>query len=127
MGGVNRLIRKEFASMLRPGGPPRFPGGSTMERELWPPLYRLVSEVAAAVRQKGVTYQPGVVVAVLLWAALHDRPVAWACDGRHWDTPLRPVSLPSPATMSRRLDDVAVAVVLRGTEDRLRGSRGPDL
>ena len=49
-----------------------------MERELWPPLYRLLQEVAATVRQKDVTYQPSIVVAVLLWAALHDRPIKWA-------------------------------------------------
>jgi hypothetical protein len=98
-----------------------------MERELWPPLYRLLQEVAATVRQKGVTYQPGLVVAVLLWAALHDRPMKWACDPRNWDTRLRPLALPSPATMSRRLDEIAVAVILRALEDRLRQSRPPEL
>jgi hypothetical protein len=98
-----------------------------MERELWPPLYRLLSEVAATVRQKGVCYQPGLIVAVLLRAALHDRPIAWACRRRNWDTPLRPRRLPSPATMSRRLRGLAVAAVLRGLEDRLRQADAPDL
>jgi hypothetical protein len=98
-----------------------------MERELWPPLYRLLREVAATVRQKDVTYQPGLIVAVLLWAALHDRPVGWACDPKNWDARLRPVALPSPSTMSRRLGDIAVAVILRALEDRLRESRPPDL
>ena len=96
-----------------------------MERELWPPLYRLLQEVAAAVRQKDVTFQPGIVVAVLLWAALHDRPMSWACDERNWDTQLRPFRLPSPSTMSRRLDDIAVGAVLRAMEDRLREAAGP--
>jgi hypothetical protein len=98
-----------------------------MERELWPPLYRLVTEVAASVRQKGVTYQPGVIALVLLWAALHDRPLEWACDERNWGTRLRPFALPSRSTMSRRLNDIAVAVVLRRVEDRLRESRPPGL
>lgn len=98
-----------------------------MERELWPPLYRLVTEVAASVRQKDVTYQPGVIATVFLWAALHDRPTEWACDRRNWDTRLRPFALPSPSTMSRRLDDIAVGVVLRHVEDRLREARPPGL
>jgi hypothetical protein len=98
-----------------------------MERELWPPLYHLVTEVAASVRQKGVRFQPGLIVTVFFWAALHDRPVEWACDWRNWNTRLRPFTLPSPSTMSRRLNDIAVAVILRQIEDRLRESRPPDL
>jgi DDE family transposase len=99
-----------------------------MERELWPRLYHLVEEVGAAVRQKGVTYQPALIVLILLWAALHDRPVEWACDGRNWSTTtLRPIALPAPSTMSRRLRSVAVAVVLRALEERLRAARPPAL
>ena len=98
-----------------------------MERELWPPLYRLVQEVSATVRQKDVTYQPGIIVAVLLWAALHDRPMEWACEVKNWNTRLRPCRLPSASTMSRRLGDISVAVILRAIEDRLREARPPDL
>ena len=99
-----------------------------MERELWPPLYRLLHQVAATVRQKNVHFQPGTIVAVLLWAALHDRPIAWACQPRHWSTTtLRPPELPSPSTMSRRAGSLAVAAVLRGLEDRLREAGTPDL
>ncbi len=72
-----------------------------MERELWPSLYRLLREVGDAFRQSDVTYQPWVVVAVLLWAALHDRSRGWACQLRHWSTTRRrPGRLPSEATIS---------------------------
>jgi len=37
-----------------------------MERELWPPLYRLLREVGKHHRQQYVQYQPWVVVAVRL-------------------------------------------------------------
>jgi len=47
-----------------------------MERELWPPLYRTIQEVAKDFSQKYVSYQPWVLVAVPLWAALHDRPMS---------------------------------------------------
>jgi hypothetical protein len=92
-----------------------------MERELWPPLYQLLREVGRDFHQKYVQYQPWVLAAVLLWAALHDRPLSWACRPQHWSTTrLRPPRLPSPATLSRRLDGVGVGLLLRAVEQRLR-------
>jgi hypothetical protein len=97
-----------------------------MERELWPPLYHLLRQTANDFSQKYVQYQPGVLVAVMLWAALHDRPVSWACQRRHWSTTtLRPRRLPSPATMSRRIDGAAVGLLWRALEQRLRDSGEP--
>ncbi len=99
-----------------------------MERELWPPLYRLVRQVARDFSQQYVSYQPWVLVAVLLWAALHDRPRSWACQRRHWSaTTLRPGRLPSAATLSRRLDGVAVGLFWRAVEDRVRAAGDPAL
>jgi hypothetical protein len=40
-----------------------------MERELWPPLYRLLREVGKDFRQKYIHYPPWTLVAVMLWAA----------------------------------------------------------
>src|SRR5262249_55576589 len=63
-----------------------------------------------------------------LWAALHDRPVSWACDPRHWDTTdLRPRIIPSERTMSRRVDGVATGIFWRALEQRLRHSDQPAL
>jgi len=99
-----------------------------MERELWPLLYRLVRETAKDFSQKYVQMQPWVLVAVMLWAALHDRPVSWACQRRHWSTTtLRPCRLPSASTMSRRIDSVGVALFWRALEQRLRDSAQPAL
>jgi hypothetical protein len=92
-----------------------------MERELGPPLYYALRAVAQRFRQKYVSYQPWVLVAVLLWAALHDRPLAWACPARHWSTTkLRPPRLPHRTTLSRRLDGLAVGAFLRELEQYLR-------
>src|SRR5215470_12601368 len=99
-----------------------------MERELRPLLYRHVKEVAKGFHQKYVQMQPWVLVAVLLWAALHDRPVSWACQSRHWSTTtLRPTRLPSASTISRRVDAVAAGLFWHELERRLRGSGQPAL
>jgi hypothetical protein len=98
-------------------------GDSIMERELWCELYRAVVEVGKVVRQKGVRYQPWVIALVYLWAALHERHVAWACEAPHWSTTrLRPLAIPSPATMSRRTYSQAMAVFWRRLEEQLRGT-----
>jgi hypothetical protein len=75
-----------------------------------------------------VRYQPWVLAAVLLRAALHDRPLNWACDRRNCKgTRLRPWGLPWPSTLSRRLDGVGVGWLLRALEQRLRASAEPRL
>lgn len=91
-----------------------------MERELWPLLYRTVREVARGFSQKYVQIPGWVLLLTMLWAALHDRPVSWACDSANWHTRLRPSRLPSNATMSRRVDKVAVGLLWRAVEQRLR-------
>lgn len=99
-----------------------------MERELWPVLYRLLRETAKDFHQKYVQIPGWVVLAVMLWAAVHDRPVSWACQPRHWSTTTRrPWRLPSPATMSRRIDSVGVGLLWRALEQRLRDSGPPAL
>jgi hypothetical protein len=99
-----------------------------MERELWPPLYHLLLNTAKDFHQKYVQYQPWVIVAIMLWAALHDRPVSWACQPRHWSTTtLRPTRLPSAATISRRVDSVGVGLFWHELERRLRDGDQPAL
>lgn len=92
-----------------------------MERELWPLLYRILREVGNDFSQKNVTHQPWIIVAVLLWAAVHDRPHSWACRWRNWATTRRrPARLPAPSTLSRRLHSMAVGLLLRALEERIR-------
>jgi DDE family transposase len=99
-----------------------------MERELWPTLYRYVRLTAQEVRQKYVQIQPWIVVATMLWAALHDRPVSWACNPKNWSTTrLKPLRIPSEPTMSRRVDSVATALFWKQLEQHLRQTNAPAL
>jgi hypothetical protein len=99
-----------------------------MERELWPVLYRLVREAATGVYRRGVVYQPWALVLVFLWAALHDRPVSWACDRANWRaTRLRPPAIPSASTLSRRVGSVGVGLAWRAVGERVRATGDPAL
>jgi len=92
-----------------------------MERELWPRLYHLIMEAGASFRLSDVTFQPHIVLLVFFWAALHDRPVCWACDRRNWSTTVpMPAALPSASTMSRRLRRVDTAMLMRIVVEKIR-------
>ena len=93
-----------------------------MERELWPRIYHDLRAVARGTHHKGVHFHPWVIAAVLLWAAVHDRPVNWACDPLSWTTTrLRPAVLPSASTVSRRAKATVFAVFLNCLSARLKG------
>lgn len=99
-----------------------------MERELWPGLFHLILEVGRTLRLTDVTYQPHIIALVLFWAALHDRPVSWACNKRNWTTTtLRPATLPTASTVSRRLRRVDTAMLLRALIQRMREKADPGL
>lgn len=97
-----------------------------MERELWKVVYTRLKRVARRFDQKYVHLQPWRIAAVLLWAALHDRPVSWACDKRNWATTRKkPGRLPSEATVSRRARKTSFALFLNALARELRGAGAP--
>ena len=97
-----------------------------MERELWPLLYQTLRAAARGTHQKWVQYHPWEIAAVLLWAALHDRPVKWACDPNNWRTTrLKPEELPSPSTVSRRTKKLIFGIFLNRVASRLKGRGKP--
>jgi hypothetical protein len=74
-----------------------------MELERWADLSAAISAVGREVgRRKRDRHSTALVVRVHTWAALHDRPVSWACEPKHWTPRTRPDELPDQSTMSRR-------------------------
>jgi hypothetical protein len=74
-----------------------------MERELWWKLYLMLIILDKPAWQHAGRYPCSVILAVYLWAVLHDRPTYWACVDRNWDPCLKPERLPSQSVLSRRL------------------------
>ena len=90
-----------------------------MERELYRQLYRLTFDLARTSTTKHVVHPDRRIVMVWLWAALHDRPMAWACDRRNWPPPAAAMTLPSGSTLSRRRRRPEVRDLMRRVEAAL--------
>ncbi len=69
-------------------------------------------------------YSPRDVLAVLFWAALHDRSILWACDRRHWPGQAWRRKLPDQSTMSRRLRDPAIMPLIERVLQGLQSADG---
>jgi len=86
-----------------------------MEREHWTQLYALAQRLGKSLQDRG-RYTTALIVGVFLWAAVHDRPVSWACRRENWPQELRPRRLPSQSTMSRRLRSPSTIQLLAAIE-----------
>ena len=73
-----------------------------MERELWKLIVAALKRLPRT-RPRNAVYTDSEVLAVLLWAVLHDRPISWACARRHWPPQAWRRRLPDQSTMSRRM------------------------
>lgn len=95
-----------------------------MERERFARMRMVLMRVAAGHHDNSrCSHRDSVILLLLLWAALHRKPVSWACDPLRWPADLRPRRLPSQPTMSRRLRCHTTLELLerwlRATRDRL--------
>jgi hypothetical protein len=93
-----------------------------MELEFWAELSQAICDVRRQIRRRSHDRHPtSLIIRVHLWAALHDRPTAWACDARNWPPAVRPARLPDQSTMSRRLRREDIEPFLAAMHRRLNG------
>ena len=92
-----------------------------MERQTWLVIRALAADVCSKLEHPGVRYSDRWILLVYLRAVIHDRPVYWACREVNRPADLRPVDLPSQATMSRRLRSQAFLWALALMLERLGG------
>jgi hypothetical protein len=99
-----------------------------MECELWPQLYRIVLRAGRKMPKVRGRYSDALILVVLLWSCLHDRPLTWGCEARNWiSTRARPAHLPSDSTVSRRLWSRRVLTLMQIISADLRGTALPSL
>jgi hypothetical protein len=94
-----------------------------MEDRLW----GIVCMVVPGCKLKsGQCYSDRDILLVMLWAALHDRPVCWACDPANWSARRRPAHLPHPSTVSRRARLSEMASFIESVHVELREQLSAD-
>ena len=70
---------------------------------------RLWSIIASALPddkvKSGQTYSDRFVLLIVVWAAIHDRPICWACDPANWPDSSRPPRMPlePPEAMNQQV------------------------
>lgn len=97
-----------------------------MELELWSETSAAIFAVAATwTRHPGDQHSTALIVRVYHWAALHDRPVSWACRPGNWPPRVRPGRLPDQSTMSRRARRADFMAFLQRVGQRMHGKAKP--
>ncbi len=90
-----------------------------MEYQLWKAIVSLLAALGKPRFDPREEFSDHDIVRVLYWAVIHDRPVCWACQARHWPAWLRQRPLPCDSTMSRRLRSAAVVELLNQLDRRV--------
>lgn len=93
-----------------------------MEDRLWKIVVSTLPIDQPGPRQR---YSDRDILLVVLWAALHDRPIAWACRAENWSAVVRPPALPHPSTVSRRTRGLDFLATLSLAQERMRAALGP--
>jgi hypothetical protein len=92
-----------------------------MDSQRFRQLYRRLLEIASVQRRPYEQHSDVAIVAVYLWAVLHDRPQGWGCNPAHWTLAPPWGQLPSESCLSRRLGTAPVKALLDRLCDYLWG------
>jgi hypothetical protein len=98
-----------------------------MEYQLWKAIVAVLAALDLPCAPTTFDFADQEIVQVYYWSVICDRPTSWACHKRHWPLHLRKRSLPSPATMSRRLRSASVVALLQALERRVVAPKEPGL
>jgi len=93
-----------------------------MQSQRWNEVYRAVRLVAGELPRGSRRFADWVIVAVLLWAGFHHKPISWACRRANWAPWMQRLlpRVPSPTTMSRRLGRPSVRLFLDRVMEKLQ-------
>jgi hypothetical protein len=90
-----------------------------MEGRIFALLCTRIRELGKHHSFKGKQFSDAAIVITYLWAVLWDRPTSWACRQENWPKEYRAQSIPSPATMSRRLRTIGVITLVEQVQSAL--------
>lgn len=76
-----------------------------MSSREWKVVYQTIRQVSRSMPRppRRPEYSDALIVAIYLWAVMHDRPQGWACSRENYGSRFRPRRLPSQSRLSRRI------------------------
>jgi Transposase DDE domain len=98
-----------------------------VEHQLWLSIVTLLASSYKSRKPTDFDFSDEDIVKVYYWAVIHDRPMRWACQRRHWPIWHRRKPLPSESTMSRRLRTRSVQTLLNALEHRVVAPKETEL
>ena len=90
------------------------------EQDRYVRMRQVIEQVGKANYNLRHQHPDSTIVSVLVWAALHDRPILWSCHPGNWPRHLRPQHLPTQSCMSRRLRTLSIQQFLERAFAQLR-------
>jgi hypothetical protein len=98
-----------------------------MEHQLWKAIVAVLVTLDKPRSSPSFEFSDEDIVKVFYWSVIHDRPMSWAVQRRHWPIHLRKRGLPSNTTMSRRMRTASVRTLLTAMEQRIVAPQQPGL
>jgi hypothetical protein len=98
-----------------------------MEHQLWLSIVAILATLHKIPKATAYAFSDEDIVKVHYWSVIHDRPVRWACQAKHWPLYHRRKAFPSPSTMSRRLRGRSVQALLSAVEQHVVAPVQPGL
>lgn len=94
-----------------------------MDNHMWKVIYQTIRRADRSLPRWGrrPTYTDGLIVAMYIWSAWHDRPLCWSCDRRNDSSDFRPRKLPSVSQFCKRINTERCDAILPYLHEHLAG------
>jgi hypothetical protein len=92
-----------------------------MDRQVWKSVCAAIRSADRRVRRCGrrPQFSDQLILKMLLWSIMHDRPLCWACERDHYSTLFRPRQLPSVSQFCRRVKTSRINQMLQSVHEYL--------
>jgi hypothetical protein len=93
-----------------------------MEQSQWTVIRQSIRQVTRSFpRLQRARYGDFLIACLYFWAVLHDRPMTWAVQRRHYNRTFRPRKIPSLSQLNRRIASERFQQILQRVHERLAG------
>ena len=98
------------------------------QRQLWKIMYKKLKGLASGKKPPDTQYSDVEILAVYLWAVLHDRPVSWAVDKMNWPVYWRKkIRIADDSTISRRIKTWSLQELFEKLEEAFKRQLPPSV